>query len=414
MAKNNNSNSVAKNTTMLYIMNITKIVLPLVTLPYLTRVLSKTGYGTVNYVKAVMQYVQMTVDFGFLLSATKDVILVKDDKDALCRVVGDTLLAKLILLAASFVVVAGLTTLIPLLRANPLFTFLSFVVVGLTCFLMDFLFRGLEEMQVITMRYVVMRLIAAALTFVFVKSDADILWIPVLDILGSLVAIVLVFWEMKKRAISIKFTGLKSALKKLHDSAIFFVSNMATTTFTALNTILIGIFIDTQHVAEWTLCMQMVSAVQAMYTPVTDGIYPYMVKSRDWKLIRKATMIFMPIIFAGCVFTFFAARLALVILGGEKYASAVPLLRAFIPLLFFSFPAMLYGWPALGSIGKSKETTRTTVTTAGIQIAGLVILLLLNQFTVINLAILRGTTELFMLAMRYGYCRKFMSEFANT
>lgn len=411
MAEKNKENVVVKNTTMLYIMNIAKLILPLVTLPYLTRVLSKDCYGVVSYVKAVMQYMQIVVDFGFLLSATKDIVNARDDRTELAQVIGDTLLAKLFLVTGALFVLVVLIGVIPILRANALFTLLSFTVVALTCLLMDFLFRGLEQMQVITVRYVVMRLISTVLTFVFVKEDSDMLWIPALDILGSLVAIAMVFREMKKRDIRIRMTGLRSAWRKLKESAVYFLSSMASTTFTALNTLLIGLFIDVQQIAEWSVCMQMVSAVQAMYTPVTDGIYPHMVKTRDWHLIRRVAKIFMPLIAAGCVFTFFAAEYALLLVGGEKYVTAVPLLRAFIPLLFVSFPAMLFGWPALGAIGKEKETTKTTLITATVQILGLLLLLLCSKFTVINLALLRGSTDLLMFALRYGYCRKYRREF---
>ena len=138
-----------------------------------------------------------------------------------------------------------------------------------------------------------------------------------------------------------------------------------------------------------------------------------MVKTKDWKIIQKTARIFMAIITCGCIFTFVVAKITLLIIGGEKYITAVPLLRAFIPLLFFSFPAMLYGWPALGAIGKTKETTKTTLITAAMQVAGLFALLLIGQFNVINLALLRGITEAGMFAMRYRYCRKFKGEFVT-
>ncbi len=58
---------IAFNVSMLYIMNIAKLVFPLITLPYLTRVLSVDCYGVVSYVKATMVYAQLVVDFGFML-----------------------------------------------------------------------------------------------------------------------------------------------------------------------------------------------------------------------------------------------------------------------------------------------------------------------------------------------------------
>lgn len=411
MSERSRNKVIVKNTAMLYLMNIAKLLLPLVTLPYLTRVLSKDCYGTVAYVKSVMQYMQIVVDFGFLLSATKEIVQVKDDRAAISRVVGDTLLAKLLLTAAAFAALVLLMGAIPLLRAYWLFTALSFLNVALSCFLMDFLFQGLEEMQIITLRYVVMRVVSTGLTFVFVKADVDLLWIPILDILGTCVAIGLVFCEMRKRGVGIRMTGWKGAFVKLKESAVFFLSNMATTTFTALNTLLIGVCLDAQQVAEWSVCLQLVMAAMSLYTPVIDGIYPDMVRRRDWRLIRKTGRIYLPLITAGCVLTYFAAELALTIVGGEKYVTAVPLLRAFIPLLFVTFPEMLLGWPALGAIGRAQEVTRTTLVAAAMQVAGLAWLLLTGRFTAINLAWLRCGTECCLLGMRCGYCRKFAGEF---
>lgn len=179
----------------------------------------------------------------------------------------------------------------------------------------------------------------------------------------------------------------------------------------ALNTLLIGIYATESQVAEWSLCMQMVSAVQSMYSPVLNGIYPEMVKNKNIALIKKSLKVFMPIISIGCVFTFWIAEYALLIIGGEQYVNATNLLRALIPVLFISFPAMMLGWPALGAIEHIKETTQTTVFTAVFQVFGLILLIMLNKFTLINIAFLRGITELILFLSRLMYCLKFRKEF---
>ena len=66
-----NKKTFINNTIALYAMNIVKLIFPFLTLPYLTRVLSTSGYGVVTYVKAVIVYAQLFIDFGFMLSATK-------------------------------------------------------------------------------------------------------------------------------------------------------------------------------------------------------------------------------------------------------------------------------------------------------------------------------------------------------
>ena len=76
------TSGIAKNSAMLMAMNIAKMIFPLLTLPYLTRVLSKDCYGSVVYVKSVITYLQILVDFGFVLSATKDIVRARQDKAA--------------------------------------------------------------------------------------------------------------------------------------------------------------------------------------------------------------------------------------------------------------------------------------------------------------------------------------------
>lgn len=407
-------NNVVRNTTMLYVMNIAKLILPLVTLPYLTRVLSVECYGVVSYVKNMMLYMQLIVDFGFLLSETKEVVRVRENKDDVGKIVGNTLVAK------AFLSFAGLLTLfvmilnIPLLKDNSIYTLLSYVTVVLSIFLLDFLFQGLEKMEVIAIRFIVMKGIATALTFVFVHNDRQILWIPILDIIGSLVAVAMVAKEVKKEQIKIRMTNIKEVIRMTKKSAMYFASDMATTTFGALNTLLIGIYMNAAEVAYWNVAMQIVMAIQSLYNPITNGIYPEMVKNKNFNLVKKVLFIFMPIIFAGCVLTYFMAPLAIQIVGGAKYIeAATPALRALIPVLFLSFPTMLLGWPTLGAIDKVKETTATTVITAVVQIMGICALIYIGRFHLIEIALLRGTTELLMMSLRGGFCWKHRKLFSN-
>ena len=97
-----NSN-VLGNTFMLYIMSFVKLVLPLVTMPYLTRVLSEESYGLISYVRSYMTYIQLFVDFGFILSSVKDIVKAGDDNKKIGTIAGNTFVAKSILCVAAAV-----------------------------------------------------------------------------------------------------------------------------------------------------------------------------------------------------------------------------------------------------------------------------------------------------------------------
>lgn len=402
---------IVKNTTMLAIFYIAKIVFPFITLPYLTRVLTTDAYGTVAYVKTVMNYMQIIVDFGFVLSATKDIVKEKDNKEKLEYVVGDTMVARIIMGLIGFVIVLILTAALPILRENALYTILSYVVVFLSIFLMDFLFRGLEVMHIITIRFILMKTISTIFTYILVKSDANMLLIPILDIISSAVAVLLVFFEMKKLNIKIKFSGFKKAFASIKDSFVYFLSNVASTSFNALSTLIIGVQISATEVAYWSVCMQVIGTIQACYTPISDGVYPEMIRSKDLSLIKKILKIFMPIVTLGCVALYFLAGIVLKILGGEEYLVAIPVFRILIPALFFGFPAVILGWPALGAIGKTKQTTISTFTSVIVHIVLLGVLIAVNQFTLINIAIVRSLTEAVLFGMRLYYCNKYKNLF---
>lgn len=403
--------NVVKNVFMLYGLSIAKIVFPLLTLPYLTRVLTVDCYGTVTYVKSTMQYLQIFIDFGFMLSGTKEIAEKREDRETLQYVMGDILFARIALGLFGLLILCCLTMAIPLLRAVPLYTMLSYVTVFLSVFLFDYYFRGIERMQIITSRFVLMRAISTSLTFVLVHRDTDILWIPILDILGTALAIGLILIELKKDDIRIKFSGLSGMWKKLVTSSVFFASDMATTAFGALNTIIIGAFLTASDVAYWGVCIQLIGAVQTMYNPITSGVYPDMVRTRNLGLIKSVFKLVMPVILAGSIFTWIIAPWALQFAFGAQYRNAYSLLRTLIPVLVFSFPSMLFGWPTLGAIEKSKQVTLTTVVAAVFQVLGLLLLLLFGWFNLIAIAVLRSLTELVLLLMRLSFCVRYRKEF---
>ena len=398
--------SIINNTVMLMIFQLAKILFPFITLPYLTRVLTTDTYGTVAYVKTVMNYLQIFVDFGFVLSATKDIVKVREKKEKLEYVIGDTLIGRALLGLAGFVIIVILAYSLPILKQNIFYTILAYIAVFESIFLFDYLFRGLEKMHIITIRFIVMKIISTIFTFILIKSDDDFLFIPILDIISSGIAIMMVGYEIKKMNIKMRFSSLKKALISIKESFVYFLSNIATTSFNALSTIIIGIYAGATEVAYWSVCMQIIGTITACYNPISDGIYPEMIKNKNIKLIKLVIKIFTPIIIVGCILAFFLAKPGLMILGGEEYLPAVPIFRLLIPVLLFSFPAIVLGWPTLGAVEKEKETTMSTVFSIILHVFLLAILIFTDNFNLINVAIVRSLTEAFLMLIRYYFVKK--------
>ncbi|MBR4682671.1 MAG: oligosaccharide flippase family protein [Elusimicrobiaceae bacterium] len=412
MQINNKQSKFIKNTCMLYLLSAAKMLFPFLTFPYLTRVLSVDGYALLAYVKAAMSYMQMWVDFGFMLSATKDIARAGRNIPLINQIVTNTILARVLLGVTGAAALAFLSALIPLLRQNLLFVWLSYVAIFLSCFMTDYLFRGIEQMHEITIRFVTMKGISTALTFVVVHSDADLLYIPILDIVSSAVALILIYFQFGKYNVRLIKPSLRRAWEYLKESAEYFMSHVATTAFGALNTLLIGIFLPEADIAMWSVALQLILVIQMCYGPILDVIYPEMMLHKSLGLIKKLFLIFMPLVGAGCVICYWGAPLLITIAAGDKYMAAVPIFRLLLPVLFLGFPAMLCGWSTLGAIGKIRQTTLTTVISACTQCAGLGILILGGMFTVPMVAVVRDITESVLLGTRVSLVIKYRKEFS--
>ncbi len=382
-------------------MSIAKLIFPMATLPYLTRVLSENSYGFVSYVRSCMTYIQLVVDFGFILSSVKDIVKADGNLEKIGYITGNTFISKLLLSALSLIVLLFMCIFIEILQINIFFVVLNFIAIALTSFLADFLFRGIERMHYITVIYLISKGVSVVLTFALVKNDKDILLIPILDIATNLISIFLTYFIIKRLGIRVRVSCIQDCFAMLRDSFSYFLSSVASTAFAALNTVLIGIFIkDLTRVAYWSLCLNVINAIQGLYAPITNSVYPFMIKVKNLAFIHKVLLILMPIISVGCIICFAFADFAMLIVGGSKYLNAATLFRYLVPILFFSFPAQLYGWPTLGAIGMVRETTASTVIVATIQVLGILFLVLINAFTLIHLAILRTVTEMCLLIMR--------------
>jgi polysaccharide transporter, PST family len=272
----------------------------------------------------------------------------------------------------------------------------------LSIWLPDFLYRGIEKMEIITYRFLISKTISTGLTFVLVHSKDDILWIPVLSILGSAVAVILT-WIHIKTVIKIEnsHVSYKDVIIRLKESTIYFVSTFTTTAYGAINTFMLGVMnLPSSQIAFWSVSYNLISAAQSLYTPITNSLYPHMVIRKDYRLVKRMLSILMPIIVLVTIIVFIYSDKFILLFCGAGYESAVPVFRALLPVLVFSFPAMIIGFPVLGVMKKVKETTTTTIISAVFHVSGLVVLALSGHFTIINIAILRSITEFVLLFSR--------------
>ena len=145
---------LAWNTLMLYILTFSNYLLSLIVVPYETRVLTEAGYGVLGVAMAIMVYVQLFIDFGFLLSATDEVSRHRTDEKRLNVIMTAVTICKLALSGVSLLALVVLCAVIPAWQGRLGIYSLFFIGTMINALLPDYLYRGLEKMSAITIRTV--------------------------------------------------------------------------------------------------------------------------------------------------------------------------------------------------------------------------------------------------------------------
>ncbi len=398
---------VKKNTFWLTIFQLAKMIFPFLILPILTRRLSVETYGNLTFIKTVMNFFQIFLDFGFMLSATKEITKIKNDTNKIQQIMADTLLARLLLGGIGFLLIIILSFFFPILSHNFLFTITSYLTVFLSIFLFDFLFRGLEIIHVMTIRFIVMKTISFLLTIFFVRQDHQIILIPLFDILSSVIAIILVAFELQKRNFRLIRPKLKSSIYSLKISLVYFLSDVSATAFNAISTIIIGLVFSSTEVALFGVSIQIIGAIQALLGQLSSGIYPIMVRQKSRKFIQQIFQKTIPLAFLFTGLIIILLPLALHILAGDKYAAAHPIIQILAVTIFFSFINTLLGWPTLGVINQQNKVTLSTIISTVFNLVSLILLYLSSNLNLYSVAITRVITEIILFCIRLYYYKKY-------
>lgn len=395
-------NTFYKNTLWQYGLQILKYLFPLLLIPYLTRILGTEGYAVYAYVLSFMGVVQTIADFGFTLSGTKKVIDLRGDTAALSRLVGAITVARLMLLCGLFFCVMVVTRFIPIMAENTVYVIWAFFATAGRTVLPDFIFQGNERMGPLTTRYFASKGVQVALTILLVRGPGDLILVAVADVLSEIVDIAWSYRAQKRMfGVGIARPTFKESFEELRVSAIYCVSNVSSSLFSGFTTVIIGLAITSKtDIAFWSLTLTTVNAVQSLYTPIANSLYPHMIKNRDFGFARKLALVALPVLVLGIVAYCALSKPIMLVLGGPEYVGGAHVMWMISPIFIFSFYGILIGWPVLGAMGHVKELTVSTLFTGIVNVVSLLALYLAGLITLDVICVARWGCDALLLLVR--------------
>lgn len=399
---NSSKRILLKNTLFLYILTFSSQVLGLITIPYQTRVLSPEMYGVVGVALSVMTFISLVLDFGVILSVTPKVASHADDIAYISRIYGNVFLLKGVIALACGAVLAFVCLSSPYYRQFFVLYALYYIAYVAAAMLPDYLYRGLEQMKVITVRTVSIRAFATACTFVFLHSDADVLALPACLLTGNAAALVICL-RYDRRTFGIRpVRPTFSAVKELiGDSLPFFFSRISSTVYSTANPIVLNAFFSGMPVVGFYAASEkFLSVSKSVVSPIADSLYPYMVKNKDFCLVKKVLLVTMPFILLGSGVLFIFADQICAFVFGVGYESAGMIVRCLLPAIMVIVPSYIICFPVLVPLGLSAQANFSNFIGLCVQLASLAFLVLTGNLTVYTVCLATSAAEVSVFLYR--------------
>ena len=239
--KNLLRSKVSKNSMWLLVLQGFNTLLPLVTLPYITRILSGTAYGEFSIALNLIGYLQVLVEYGFGLAGARKVATAKD-KEQLNTIHSGIISARFILLILCLVVLGAFALFSGYEKSLLICIGILFLMVVATVFQQNWFFQGISEMKNITLVNIVSRTISVILIFCLVKETKDLYLYCLLYssnyIISSFLGCVIVRVKYGVRFLRLKFSHLK---RELIEGWSLFVSSAMIKIFGGIGITILGI-----------------------------------------------------------------------------------------------------------------------------------------------------------------------------
>jgi PST family polysaccharide transporter len=392
---------ISRDALALYLVQGATLLLPLLTVPYLARVLRPAGWGLVVFCQSFAVWLTLLLQFGFSFSATRRVARHRDRRRRLSCVVAGVQGAKLLLVGVTLLVSAVVGVAVPLFHHHP--AYLAWLVVGALVqgLVPLWYFQGVERLPAAAAVDVLSRLLAAGAVFLLVHAPADGWRVLALNAAaGGLTLVVTTAWLY--REVPFRWSPLRHALATLRDAWGLFVFTGAASVYTIANSFLLGALAGPTAVAFYGSAEKVVRAGSSLLSPISQTLFPrvsHLVThdpERARRLVRRSLL---PIGGLGVgigVAIAVAAPFLTRVLFGPGYAPVVGILRilAVLPVVLAVGTTLGIQWV----LPMGKETTYNRLVIGAGVLNILLAVLLVPRFGAPGMAVAAVLAEIFVEA----------------
>jgi len=408
----NKKPSVTLNFFMNTILTMSTFIFPLITFPYVSRILGADGNGKVQLATSFVYYFTLFAQLGIPTYGIKACAAVRENRKELSRTVHELLFINILMTAIAYIAFFVALASVPRLREERALYIISSASVFLTIAGVEWLFRALEQYSYITMRSLVFKALGIVAMFALVHTKEDYVIYAAISVMASAGSALMNLTQIPKY-IDIKPVGGYNIWQHIKPVIVLFAYTCATTIYVNLDSVMLGFMRTDADVGYYAVAVKLknilvsiVTALGAVLLPRVSFYYKQGQMEAFWQTIKKSMHVIILMAAPLTVYCMLMAAPAIRFLAGDGYAQSVMPMVWIMPTLLFIGMTYVMGIEVLIPMGKE---TLVLIASAVAAIADIIInALLIPSLGATGAAIGTLVAEMLVFVIQYAVLHKQM------
>ena len=354
------SKSLKLNAFFNVVRNVLRLIFPLITFPYVSRVLMPEGIGKVNFANSIVMYFYTIASLGIGSYGIREAAKIRNDRLSLAKFTKEMLSINMVSTLVSYILLAASLVFVKKFESYRILIIVNSSSIILNTIGFEWLYSALEEYGYITLRSIIFQIISLALTFILVRNSDDVVnyaLVSVISNVGSNVCNLI----HARRYLDLK-TKVKLEIKK-HLKPIFllFFSSIAITVFSILDTSMVGFIKDDVEVGYYTSASKIIRMIRDLFPAISTVMFArvsYYVGTKETQKIKEVTgqifNLFYALSIPICMGFILLMKSILLLMCGSEFLPAVAVGQVMAPLVILSSISGYLSGAILISFGREK------------------------------------------------------------
>lgn len=347
------------NLGYLTLLQIAGYIFPLITIPYLAKIIGVDGFGKIAFASSVIIWFQTISDWGFNYTATRDVAKNRHDIERVSDIFSSVFWARCLLMVISFIFLMFLIVLIPKFQEDAIVILATFLMIPGCIMFPEWFFQAMERMKYITILNIISKAIFTIAVFVFVKGKSDYILQPLFVSCGSILSGIIAFYYIQRIwGITLKRVPIKTVFNTIRGSFDVFLNNLLPNLYNSFSTMLLGFEGGALSNGLYDAGCKFVNIAQQFMQVLSRTFFPFLTRQIEKHHVYVMINVFL--VAVGSMLLYLLSPLLIGIFFTTEFTPAIKIMRIMSISLFFLMLSDVYGTNYMiikGKEGKLRNIT---------------------------------------------------------